>query len=811
MKKLTLVRILTVFIVTSAVILSNSSTVQGTPLFFDFLKRTFGGKGKAPKPASNQRPQGSAWATGGQYQKEKKFPWDIFGIFGYKNVIRPNNRPRPQRPGPPYRPPRPPYRPTTTGRPPFFPGTTTWPNNCNCGWAISSSPTGGPVIVSNNNNAGVSGQELPPVLVIGKPPGVALPPPGAPVAPKPPPSVTLIQTVSNGTTTFNYTSFNDWNNNNNVRNQQNGGNNMVNLGGGILNFNPAQQYTPASEVLPGYQPGNRATLPAPAVFSSGTAPSVTTQPSNIIKEGDFAIEEVSEAEITTFLPSTLPRQNRNQDLDDQDLPQPEFGIDIAEEPAAEPINTHGDGWVPISINQVIKTISEEIDSKVELTTPKVPSSKRVPKVLKWFDNPYFIQKQPNLEALDNGNDDNDINNIIDEAKVNLDDNIGEKKVPQLRGVSISDNAPAFQRSVNNLATLAYATEAIDYTSTEDGVWSSRRSGKQILENTENDLIESSTESNLGIWRLIATPSATTDSAEGINENPLFYPSKAGLPNNPTTHATTATFPSIESNQIKKPSFFEQLIKAKLQKQTTEIPSQVSPLLKKVPAALFSFPTQSPVQLKKMVEKPLEVSNVDSKILQPNVEIFGPVTHDQLKKIIIDKPKMEVSNVDSKPNVGFFEPVTQDPIYNWIWADVQEENKDFDNYENFNQDDLRDPDMTTIGTGTSGIASAAILNPENENFQFPTLEPGFDLLSDDWFQVNVTETAIKENEVNDDAMMTKENLKAALEATTIMASTQASDKSKKREIDPEKFMLYYPVSGTPLYSFHPKLENASVVK
>ena len=67
-------------------------------------------------------------------------------------------------------------------------------------------------------------------------------------------------------------------------------------------------------------------------------------------------------------------------------------VDIVEEPAAEPISTHfGDGWVPISINQVIKTISEEIDSKVKLTTPIVPSSKRVPKVLKWFDNPYFIQ------------------------------------------------------------------------------------------------------------------------------------------------------------------------------------------------------------------------------------------------------------------------------------------------------------------------------------------------------------------------------------------------------------------------------------
>ena len=30
-------------------------------------------------------------------------------------------------------------------------------------------------------------------------------------------------------------------------------------------------------------------------------------------------------------------------------------------------------------------------------------------------------------------------------------------------------------------------------------------------------------------------------------------------------------------------------------------------------------------------------------------------------------------------------------------------------------------------------------PDNAEFRFPTLEPGFDLLSDDWFQVNVTET------------------------------------------------------------------------
>ena len=72
-----------------------------------------------------------------QYQKVKKFPWDIFGIFGYKNVIRPN---RPSRPN---------FRPTPTGRPPYFPSTTSWPNNCNC-WTISNSPTGGPVIVASN-------------------------------------------------------------------------------------------------------------------------------------------------------------------------------------------------------------------------------------------------------------------------------------------------------------------------------------------------------------------------------------------------------------------------------------------------------------------------------------------------------------------------------------------------------------------------------------------------------------------------------------------------------------------------------------
>ena len=54
------------------------------------------------------------------------------------------------------------------------------------------------------------------------------------------------------------------------------------------------------------------------------------------------------------------------------------------------------------------------------------------------------------------------------------------------------------------------------------------------------------------------------------------------------------------------------------------------------------------------------------------------------------------------------PLTGHVIYNQAYTykfqlkTTQEENKDFDNYENFNQDDLRDPDMTTIGTGKSDI-------------------------------------------------------------------------------------------------------------
>ena len=107
--------------------------------------------------------------------------------------------------------------------------------------------------MSNNNNAGSVQDQIPPVVVIGRPPNVALPPSPsgvsgvAPVAPAPPSSVTLVATNSNGTTTFNLA-----NNDDKFRQQ---------------NFIPAQQYTPYNTLgggilnpdsnLPSYQPGNR--------------------------------------------------------------------------------------------------------------------------------------------------------------------------------------------------------------------------------------------------------------------------------------------------------------------------------------------------------------------------------------------------------------------------------------------------------------------------------------------------------------------------------------------------------------------------
>ena len=95
----------------------------------------------------------------------------------------------------------------------------------------------------------------------------------------------------------------------------------------------------------------------------------------------------------------------------------------------------------------------------------------------------------------------------------------------------------------------------------------------------------------------------------------------------------------------------------------------------------------------------------------------------------------------------------------------------------------------LGTGT-----AAVLD---EKFPYPTLEPGFDLLSDDWFQNQVENRTILPN--HQDLLYDDDHDNEILEEEKMLATTS------------DKFMLYYPISGTPFLSFTPKLEIASIVK
>ena len=69
--------------------------------------------------------------------------------------------------------------------------------------------------------------------------------------------------------------------------------------------------------------------------------------------------------------------------------------------------------------------------------------------------------------------------------------------------------------------------------------------------------------------------------------------------------------------------------------------------------------EQPLQLKKLSEKPLEA------------DVAEPILKD----------------------VRFFEPVTEDPIFNWVWTDVAD---DAEYIGDYHDGDLRDPDMTTIG-------------------------------------------------------------------------------------------------------------------
>ena len=77
---------------------------------------------------------------------------------------------------------------------------------------------------------------------------------------------------------------------------------------------------------------------------------------------------------------------------------------------------------------------------------------------------------------------------------------------------------------------------------------------------------------------------------------------------------------------------------------------------------------------------------------------------QTKENEINEQPLQLNKMSEKPlevnvpEVKFFEPAdavvnTEDPIFNWVWTDV---NDDAEYIGEFHDDDLRDPDMTTIG-------------------------------------------------------------------------------------------------------------------
>ena len=72
-------------------------------------------------------------------------------------------------------------------------------------------------------------------------------------------------------------------------------------------------------------------------------------------------------------------------------------------PKAEPINTE---WIPIK------------------------KKTRAPKVLKWFDNPYFVQKEANFPT-----EEPNFNEVIKDTKTRLHDKKPEKKI-KLKGEKI---------------------------------------------------------------------------------------------------------------------------------------------------------------------------------------------------------------------------------------------------------------------------------------------------------------------------------------------------------------------------------------
>ncbi len=115
-----------------------------------------------------------------------------------------------------------------------------------------------------------------------------------------------------------------------------------------------------------------------------------------------------------------------------------------------------------------------------------------------------------------------------------------------------------------------------------------------------------------------------------------------------------------------------------------------------------------------------------------------------------------------------------------------------------------------------IMQEVVTTSTEESYPFPTLEPGFTLLSDDWFKENTIDNADnKQQSFNDsppEEPMTELSRSVARQVVSSRKS-RAKPRLTSKVFKPpkEEFMLYYPISGSPFFSFRPSLELASIVK
>jgi hypothetical protein len=597
-------------------------------------------------------------------------------------------------------------------------------------------------------------------------------------------------------------------------------------------------------------------------------------------DDDETTTDVSSSdEVPNLALPIIPRQNRNQNFNSEkwvsttnflnpdpnfqfENLQPDFAVDVSPDPFAEPLNKFGDSWIPMSFDDVMKTFSNTGVTTTTNTADDVTESsqklktvqQRDPKVLKWFENPYLVKQEPNFEALlKSGQKSKHNNDVTDDVMI---------------------GPTGFHTGVKTLATLAYATEMMGETDTD--FWTSTEAG---FDNKIDDF--SRPEHTLEVipsLRLMEQHPLTTAEIPGSNplqkslqnavqngeifrnslqkplqngeiglksgENDNFHlgkynrfeneagffrfendeisenPLKSGEPGNPLQKSLQN---AVQNGEIFRNSLKKPLLNGEIGLKSGENDNFHR-------GKYIRFENEESIS-ENPLQKSLQNALQNGQILN-SAAVQNPLSNGEkgLKSGLTEKNQETGFTTGSTTT-------TEDPLFNWIWTDVTSSD-DYQDYYDFHADDLRDPDMSDVITEsiqnkpvTTGIASSDIFkdstttttkaffhdDPDEEKYSYPTLEPGFDLLSDDWFRENSEKLDETQNwhqpEVVDlvgEHTPTSTTRRSRTDnSVNAIINNDVNKNNFERSL--EKYVLYYPISGTPFFSFHPKLEIASIVK